>query len=706
MNIRIRTKLFIGFAVVTLILCIVGSVAYHSLVRVDRNSQAVISTFPSMISLTTMRESVIMLMWVGNKIRAVEHSTEARDIWTQYSPLFETVRGNAKALRHGGITEWGQLHRLESPEAVAMLDQVLERYEAGFVPAVEAIYENTLEALRLGLEAQDREGEELEKLVYQRRRIDALLWEHDFEAEQVGLEIEKSLTALQNMVLVSIQEASAGSISTSVEARITTLTGIVVGIVLAMGLGFFISRSIVTPVQTIIAYTRKVADGDFSVNLSGRFGGELGELVTSIQAMVGQLKTKLGLSEGVLRGISSSMPCLMLDASGRVTMANDRLLTLLGRPGHPEDYQGRHLDQLFPGREDLPSARALAKGERIEEEFSISADNTCTAHCVSRVTANPIFDLDGELIGAFSLFFDLTEIRGKEQMIRSQGERLAEAASRAGGIARSLTESARSLSSEIAATSQGATEQSARTSAASSALEQMSATVLEMAGSASRAAQNADQARDAATQGEDAVRRVIAAITSLERQTGEMREHMDELSAQAGQIGRIIGVINDIADQTNLLALNAAIEAARAGDAGRGFAVVADEVRKLAEKTMAATKEVGESIGRIRQAAERSVASSHQAADAVGASTEVADEAGRSLHAIVQAMGENAAQIQAIAAASEEQSAATEEITRSVEGIDAISSSTAGNMTLAAQAVNNLADKARELNELIEEMRG
>ncbi|WP_378955764.1 heme NO-binding domain-containing protein [Pelosinus sp. sgz500959] len=57
------------------------------------------------------------------------------------------------------------------------------------------------------------------------------------------------------------------------------------------------------------------------------------------------------------------------------------------------------------------------------------------------------------------------------------------------------------------------------------------------------------------------------------------------LQAQATKITEITGMVAAIAGQTNLLALNAAIEAARAGEQGRGFAVVAEEVRKLAEQS-------------------------------------------------------------------------------------------------------------------------
>lgn len=65
----------------------------------------------------------------------------------------------------------------------------------------------------------------------------------------------------------------------------------------------------------------------------------------------------------------------------------------------------------------------------------------------------------------------------------------------------------------------------------------------------------------------------------------EVKSSAGHLQNQATKINEITGMVAAIAGQTNLLALNAAIEAARAGEQGRGFAVVAEEVRKLAEQS-------------------------------------------------------------------------------------------------------------------------
>ena len=127
------------------------------------------------------------------------------------------------------------------------------------------------------------------------------------------------------------------------------------------------------------------------------------------------------------------------------------------------------------------------------------------------------------------------------------------------------------------------------------------------------------------------------------RQTNEL---VGELSQAAGRIGAVVELINDIAGQTNLLALNATIEAARAGEAGRGFAVVASEVKALAEQTAKATGEIGQQITGIQAATQGSVAAIKEIGLTIGRISEISST---------------------IAAAVEEQGAATQEISRNVQ---------------------------------------
>ncbi len=149
----------------------------------------------------------------------------------------------------------------------------------------------------------------------------------------------------------------------------------------------------------------------------------------------------------------------------------------------------------------------------------------------------------------------------------------------------------------------------------------------------------------------------------------------------------------------------AAIEAARAGDAGRGFAVVADEVRKLAEKTMTATREVGEAIQGIQEGTKKNIENVEKSVDGIDAATALAQDSGRVLGEIVALVEAATDQVRSIAAASEQQSAASEEINRSIEDVSRISAETSGAMRQSAQAVEELAQQARILDGLIERMK-
>jgi methyl-accepting chemotaxis protein len=119
-----------------------------------------------------------------------------------------------------------------------------------------------------------------------------------------------------------------------------------------------------------------------------------------------------------------------------------------------------------------------------------------------------------------------------------------------------------------------------------------------------------------------------------------------ELSLAANRIGDVTKLITTIAEQTNLLALNATIEAARAGDAGRGFAVVAQEVKTLAAQTAKATSEISAQISGIQTATHDSVVAIKEISGTIGRVSEIAA---------------------VIAAAIEQQGAATQEIARNVQ---------------------------------------
>ena len=216
-------------------------------------------------------------------------------------------------------------------------------------------------------------------------------------------------------------------------------------------------------------------------------------------------------------------------------------------------------------------------------------------------------------------------------------------------------------------------------------------------GASTETAEAADHSR---AMNEDATRlsdEVIAAIDAIAIKVQEgsdigrtavdraanSRQTIGALAKAAKDIGDIVGVITAIAEQTNLLALNATIEAARAGEAGRGFAVVATEVKTLATQTGKATGEIGAKIAEIQSTTSQAVAS---------------------IGAIAQAIDELSHVTNAVAAAMEQQRAATQGFVTNVRGTTVAVSDVATRMTGIADMVTRSSANAAEVARVAADM--
>ncbi|MBG0777611.1 MAG: PAS domain-containing protein [Desulfovibrionaceae bacterium] len=492
--------------------------------------------------------------------------------------------------------------------------------------------------------------------------------------------------------------------------------------------------SITGPLRKAMNYALAVARGDLGQELEVRQRDEIGVLADAMRSIPetlsglladvhaasaaigrGRLRERLdgkgvqgAYAEmvGEINGFADSLvglmdniptPIMAIDTNYEVLFMNRTGASMGGLQS--SDLEGRRKCFDFFKTGDCRTrrcacSRTMSSHRREESETDAHPGG---ANLEIKYNSVPILGPDGSLQGVFEVVMDQTETVTRNRTML----RLADEAST---ISQDLSTASEALGTQVAESSRGAELQKERASETASAMEQMNATVLEVARNSSQAAEAAGQTRQYAQEGAEVMRGMLDATRRMQELMHALKASMGALGEHADNIGTIMNVINDIADQTNLLALNAAIEAARAGEAGRGFAVVADEVRKLAEKTVGATKQVGEAIQEIQTGARANIEETDRAVAMVADSASLAQGAEKALREILAMTDTTADQVRAIATAAEEQSSASEHVTLSSEEIHRISGETLAAMVQSSQAVRELTELSAKLNGLIEQL--
>ncbi|MBI3140643.1 MAG: methyl-accepting chemotaxis protein [Rhodocyclales bacterium] len=286
----------------------------------------------------------------------------------------------------------------------------------------------------------------------------------------------------------------------------------------------------------------------------------------------------------------------------------------------------------------------------------------------------------------------LAHMKRMQESLRDMVTGLKSSADSVAGSAQQLA-----ISSEQVAQATGRQSEAASSMAAS--VEQMTVSVNHVSDSAAEARRLTGEAGDLSEAGSQTIQNTVTEMKGISETVGQAARTIQAMGENSHRMSGIVQVIRDVAEQTNLLALNAAIEAARAGEQGRGFAVVADEVRKLAERTAAATTEIGGMINTVQEDSKAAVATMEQAVTRVENGVNMASRAGDSMHSIREGTDRVVMTVNEISGALKEQSAAANSIAASVEEVAQMSEETNA-------AMREAAGTARELERLAENVRG
>lgn len=347
--------------------------------------------------------------------------------------------------------------------------------------------------------------------------------------------------------------------------------------------------------------------------------------------------------------------------------------------------------------------------ETIRDECIVLNDGDLRQDNVSVNTKDEI----GQLAKSFN---DMRKtLRSLIQKVQDQSQQVAAASEELTAGAQQSAEAANQVATSITDIAQGVEKQSAAADGVNGVAQNFSSSAEQISIKAQGIVKIAKVTSENAGQGREAIAKAVNEMQQIGEGSEAIQQAITKLDKGSQEIGNIVELISNIAGQTNLLALNAAIEAARAGEAGRGFAVVAEEVRKLAEESNQSSQKIGELVKRNLLDMQAAVVASKAGTERVAVGIGAVRSADETFKHIVSAIENLSGEITVISAEINQMATGSEAMLTSIGQIDEVSRNNAAEseavsaateeqsaaMQEIASASQNLANLATDLQEAV-----
>jgi methyl-accepting chemotaxis protein len=724
-NLNVQTRLTTVIAIASILLLVVGGIGLFGMSKTHDGLRAVYEDR----TLPIMQISAIQKLLLTNRLRITA---------TLMTPTPDVIQKNTAEVEQNiaEITKiWDTyIATALSPEEKNLADKFAENRRhlvlEGLKPAITALRASDFPLVNIIITDKIRPL---------------------YESVDEGIQ---NLMQMQAKIAKQEYEASGSRYNNTQNIAISLIA---VGITMILWIGIVLIRSIVYPLRTAVEHFGQLAQGNYCNTIEIERQDEIGKVMDSLKAM----QTKLGFDVDEIKRFSDEnlrvkialdsicTGVMIVDNDRNVVYSNKPAIDILDKseadirvlaPGFSvANFVGTNIDDFH--NKPAHQAQLLSSLTETYKASLMLGDRTMV------VTANPMFDAQGQRLGTVAEWLDRTaevvmekevsdfviaaimgnfskrfDLQGKTGFLRELGESLNQllqasetglnevvrvlgALSR-GDLTETITndysgifgqlkndsnttvENLKDIISQIKEATDSINTASKEIAAGNNDLSHRTE---EQAASLEQTAASMEELTStvqANSQNAKHASQLAVDASNIAGKgvtvVGQVVTTMEDINEASRKIVEIISVIDDIAFQTNILALNAAVEAARAGDQGKGFAVVAVEVRNLAQRAASAAGEIKKLIG--------------DSVEKVEDGTKLVNQAGKTMEEIVNSIRGVTVIMSEISAASMEQTSGIEQVNQAIAQMDDVTQQNAALVEQAAASAMSLEDQTQNLS--------